>query len=90
MSGKIRRFSSIGIIGAGRLGCSLALGLIEEKYNLTAVSSSNSKVKKILEKVSTSTAVFSDPQEVIDASEIIFFTTKDDSISLWSLQTDRE
>ena len=82
MSGKIRRFSSIGIIGAGRLGCCLALGLIEEKYKLTAASSTNSKVKKIIEKVSTSTAVFSDPQEVIDASEIIFFTTKDDSISL--------
>ena len=66
MRNNIDNSSSIGIISAGRLGCSLALALIEEKYNLVAVSSSNQEVKKVLKKNSPSTAFFKEAQKVVD------------------------
>ena len=80
MKNNIDRSSSIGIISAGRLGCSLALALIEEKYNLVAVSSSNQEVKKVVKKNSPSTAFFKEAQKVVDSSEIIFITSNDDNI----------
>ena len=72
--------SSIGIISAGRLGCSLALALIEEKYNLVAISSSKQEVKEVLKKISPSIGFFEESQKVVDSSKIIFMTSNDDNI----------
>ena len=75
MKNNIDSSSSIGIISAGRLGCSLALALIEEKYNLVAVSSSKQEVKDVLKKISPSTGFFEESQKVVDSSKIIFITS---------------
>ena len=81
MTTKIDRFSSVGIIGAGRLGCSLALALKENNYNLTAVFSRNTTVKKTIRKFDSLIKLTSSPQEVVEFSDIIFITSNDDNVS---------
>ena len=80
MRNNIDSSSSIGIISAGRLGCSLALALIEEKYNLVAISSSKQEVKEVLKKISPSIGFLEESQKVVDSSKIIFITSNDDNI----------
>jgi len=70
----------IGIIGAGKVGLSLALALTKAGYSVNAVSSrSMSSAYKLGDKL-PSTTVFEGPQGVANACDLIFITTPDSAI----------
>jgi len=70
----------IGIIGAGKVGTALALGLEQAGYALTAVSSrSLTSAKKLAARLPV-TSAFDNPQSVADAVSLIFITTPDAAI----------
>lgn len=77
MSGKDLK---IGIIGAGKVGTTLALGLGKAGYQVTHISSrSSSSAQKLAEKL-PSAVVRQDSQAVFDNSDLIFITTPDTAI----------
>lgn len=75
------RNSKVGIIGAGRLGSSLAVALLDVGYQLTAVSSRRDDHRNWLQAKLPGVVVADDAQTVADASEIVFVTTSDSAIS---------
>jgi predicted short-subunit dehydrogenase-like oxidoreductase (DUF2520 family) len=71
----------IGIIGAGKVGFTLALALTKAGYTVNAVSSlSISSAYKLADKL-PSAVVFEGSQGVADACDIIFIATPDSAIS---------
>ena len=70
----------IGIIGAGKVGFTLALALTKAGYTVNAVSSrSISSAYKLADKL-PSAVVFENPQGLANASDFIFIATPDSAI----------
>ncbi|TKC91684.1 DUF2520 domain-containing protein [Trinickia terrae] len=70
----------IGFIGAGRLARCLAAGFARAGHPVTAVASrSPQSARELAQQVAPCRAV-DDPQQVIDAADIVFLTVSDDSI----------
>jgi len=75
----------IGIIGTGRLGKNLLYYLIEKKIEISGVFNSRTQTSEETREI-TGSKVFSNPNELVEASEIIFITTPDDIIEKTALE----
>ena len=72
---------SIGLIGAGTLGKSLALGLATAGYRVTAVASRTyASAETLAEMIPGCTAV-RQAQELVDRCDLVFVTTTDEAVS---------
>lgn len=70
----------VGFIGAGRLARCLALSFSRAGYPVTAVASRSAASAQRLASQIENCAAFDDPQQVVDAADIVFLTVPDDSI----------
>ncbi|WP_454872910.1 Rossmann-like and DUF2520 domain-containing protein [Paraburkholderia xenovorans] len=70
----------LGFIGAGRLARCLALSFSRAGYPVTAVASRSAASAGRLAGQIGHCAVFDDPQQVVDAADIVFLAVPDDSI----------
>lgn len=78
---QVTEMMKTGIIGAGTVGNALAVGLSAGGYDIVAVSSrSIASAEKLAARIDRC-RVCSSPQEVVDASDIVFVTTPDDVIA---------
>ena len=72
--------SSIGFIGAGNVGGSLAVALSQRDYRVVAAASRTFASSGLLaERVAGCTA-YHEPQDVVDACDVVFITTTDAAI----------
>ena len=72
--------TSIGFIGAGRLGCALAWSLAARGYRVTGVASLLPADAERLAAPIAGCAVLSEAQSVVDACDLVFVTTPDGAI----------
>ncbi|MFM0160347.1 Rossmann-like and DUF2520 domain-containing protein [Paraburkholderia sediminicola] len=72
--------SRLGFIGAGRLARCLALSFSRAGYPVTAVASRTAASASRLASQIEYCAAFDDPQQVVDAADIVFLAVPDDSI----------
>ena len=70
----------LGFIGAGRLARCLALSFSRAGYPVTAVASRSAASAGRLASQIEHCAAFDDPQQVVDAADIVFLAVPDDSI----------
>jgi predicted short-subunit dehydrogenase-like oxidoreductase (DUF2520 family) len=70
----------LGFIGAGRLARCLALGFSRAGYPLTAIASRTQASARQLASQIDHCAAYDDPQEVVNAADIVFLAVPDDSI----------
>ncbi|NML29349.1 Rossmann-like and DUF2520 domain-containing protein [Paraburkholderia antibiotica] len=70
----------VGFIGAGRLARCLALGFARAGYPVTAVASrSADSARRLAAQIERCTA-YDDPQQIVEAADIVFLAVPDDSI----------
>jgi predicted short-subunit dehydrogenase-like oxidoreductase (DUF2520 family) len=72
--------SRIGVIGAGRLGSSLAIALKSIGYEISVVSSRREDHRSWLSQRLPGVATTADPQTVADAADIVVIATSDGAI----------
>ena len=77
---KFAKQSRIGVIGAGRLGSSLAIGMQSAGYTVSAVSSRRAGHREWLQQRLHAALVSADAQVVADTSDIVFIATSDGAI----------
>lgn len=70
----------LGFIGAGRLARCLAPGFARAGYPVTAIASRTPASARQLASQIDHCAAFDDPQQVVDAADIVFLAVPDDSI----------
>lgn len=70
----------LGFIGAGRLARCLALSFSRAGYPVTAVASRTAASASRLASQIESCSAFDDPQQAVDAADIVFLAVPDDSI----------
>ncbi|SIO62633.1 Rossmann-like and DUF2520 domain-containing protein [Paraburkholderia phenazinium] len=70
----------LGFIGAGRLARCLALGFTQAGYPVTAIASRTLESARRLAGQIDQCAAYDDPQQVVDAADIVFLSVPDDSI----------
>jgi predicted short-subunit dehydrogenase-like oxidoreductase (DUF2520 family) len=70
----------LGFIGAGRLARCLALGFSRAGYSVTAIASRTPASSRQLASQIDHCAAHDDPQQVVDAADIVFLAVPDDSI----------
>ncbi|MGF6984375.1 putative short-subunit dehydrogenase-like oxidoreductase (DUF2520 family) [Paraburkholderia atlantica] len=70
----------VGFIGAGRLARCLALAFARAGYPVTAAASRSADSARRLAAQIAHCAAFDDPQQVVDAADIVFLAVPDDSI----------
>lgn len=70
----------LGFIGAGRLAHCLALGFARAGYPVTAVASRRGDAARELAAVLDTCRAVDDPQQVVEAADIVFLAIPDDSI----------
>ena len=70
----------LGFIGAGRLARCLALGFARAGYPVTAVASRSGTAARDLAAALDACRAAEDPQQVVEAADIVFLATPDDSI----------
>ena len=70
----------LGFIGAGRLARCLALGFARAGYPVTAVASRRADTARELAAMLDGCRAAEDPQQVVEAADIVFLATPDDSI----------
>lgn len=70
----------LGFIGAGRLARCLALGFARAGYPVTSVASRRGDTARELATVLGACQAVEDPQQVVEAADIVFLATPDDSI----------
>ena len=75
------RVLRIGIIGAGKMGTALALGLDQAGYAVTTVASRSLDSARLLAGKLSSVAASGNPQSVADSANLIFITTPDGIIA---------
>ncbi|AKG53745.1 hypothetical protein DGWBC_1090 [Dehalogenimonas sp. WBC-2] len=76
------KYLKIGIIGAGKTGTALALGLNQAGYSIAGISSRTfCSAEKLAVKIPGAVA-YDNPQSVADGADLIFITTPDTAISL--------
>ncbi|MGE3074947.1 MAG: Rossmann-like and DUF2520 domain-containing protein [Dehalococcoidia bacterium] len=74
--------SRIGLVGAGRLGASLAAGLVKAGYRLTVVASERLESARALARTTgTGTTATGDPAEVAERADVVFLTVPDSRIA---------
>ena len=74
------RQSKIGFIGCGRIAGNLATALIDQGYNVEAISSrDNVSARNLALRLAGATA-YSSNQEVVNACDVVFVTVPDDAI----------
>jgi predicted short-subunit dehydrogenase-like oxidoreductase (DUF2520 family) len=78
---RFTRTSTIAIVGAGRLGSSLALALKRSDYRLAAVSSRDATHRSWLSTRLPGVAVVETPREAASRAEIVFITVGDASVA---------
>ncbi|MEW6344166.1 MAG: DUF2520 domain-containing protein [Pseudomonadota bacterium] len=71
---------SLGFIGAGRLARCLAHGFARAGYPVTAIASRTAESARQLASQFNQCAAYDDPQQVVDAADIVFLAVPDDSI----------
>lgn len=71
---------SLGFIGAGRLARCLAHGFARAGYPVTAITSRTAESARQLASQLNQCAAYDDPQQVVDAADIVFLAVPDDSI----------
>ena len=74
--------SSIGFIGAGRVGGSLALAMSRAGYSVVAVSSRTPASARQFAARIEGCVAYTDFQEAADTADMVFITTSDDAIPL--------
>ncbi|SDG69118.1 Rossmann-like and DUF2520 domain-containing protein [Paraburkholderia phenazinium] len=70
----------LGFIGAGRLARCLAHGFARAGYPVTAIASRTAESARQLASQIGQCAAYDDPQQVVDAADIVFLAVPDDSI----------
>ncbi len=70
----------IGFIGAGRVGTALAAALSRAGYPVVAVFSRSERSSRNLASTVDACQVFADAQAVVDAADLVFLTTPDDTL----------
>ena len=70
----------LGFIGAGRLARCLALGFTRAGYAVTAIASRTPESARRLANQIQQCAAYDDPQQVVDAADVVFLSVPDDSI----------
>ena len=68
---------TLGVLGAGRLGCGIANALSSLGYGVLVYSRTNPKIP-----LGSTCSVMSDPQTLVDRSDLVFLTVSDDAIEL--------
>ncbi len=81
LNADLNHMKTIGFIGAGITGTSLAVRLHQKGYRITAVSSRTLSSAEELAKRIRNCQVCNSAQEVADKAQFIFITTPDDSIN---------
>lgn len=76
----LSKSTTVGFIGAGRLGSSLSIAMARAGYRVAAVSSRRSSHREWLAEQLTGTTIFENQQEVADAASIVFITSSDHAI----------
>lgn len=77
----MQQFNNIGLIGAGRLGGSLAEALARRGYRIAAVSSrSHASAARLANGTGQAPLVCNSPQVVADRCDLVFITTPDNVI----------
>ena len=79
-SSSFSRGSNIGVIGAGRLGSSLAIALDRADYSVVAVSSRRPEHREWLQSKLPEVSFVAEPQKVADLAQIVFVSTSDSAI----------
>lgn len=72
--------SKVGLVGAGRLGSSLAIAMRRAGYAVTAASSRRAEQRSWLQSQLGDALITDDPQAVCDAADIVFIMTSDGAI----------
>ena len=75
------RHSTLGFIGAGRVGGSMAVALSRAGYPVVAVSSRSFGPAQELAGLIPGTLACSTPQDVADRADVVFVTTPDDAMA---------
>lgn len=70
----------LGFIGAGRLARCLAHGFARAGYPVTAIASRTAESARQLASQIDQCAAYDDPQQVVDAADIVFLAVPDDNI----------
>ncbi|MGF6759510.1 Rossmann-like and DUF2520 domain-containing protein [Paraburkholderia sp. GAS42] len=70
----------LGFVGAGRLAHCLAHGFSRAGYPVTAIASRSRESARALASQIGHCAAYDDPQQVVDAADIVFLAVPDDSI----------
>ena len=70
----------IGIIGAGKMGKSLARSLYDAGFDVVAVSSRTLSNAYAIQSLINDISVYEDPQDVVDTCNVIFLTVSDSQI----------
>jgi predicted short-subunit dehydrogenase-like oxidoreductase (DUF2520 family) len=73
-------FPRVGFIGAGRLARCLALSFSRAGYPVTGVASRSAASASRLASQIEHCATFDDPQQVVEAADVVFLAVPDDSI----------
>lgn len=77
---KLDKQAHIGFIGAGKVGGSLACAMSAAGYSITSVANRTiASALRFADRIDGCTA-YSDFQEVVDVSDMVFITTSDDAI----------
>ena len=78
---KYTKDSKVTIIGAGRLGGSLALALVNASYNVKSIFSRNFNSSVNLSRKINNCFPSENIQKAVDNADVVFITTPDDAIS---------
>lgn len=76
----LNRQSKIGFIGSGRVAGNLAAALIDQGYNVEAVSSQNDTSARELARNLSGVTAYSSNQSLVDECDVVFVTVPDDVI----------
>ncbi len=76
-----QRAMKTGFIGAGKVGTALAIGLSGIGYQISAIYSRSLTSAEKLAGILPDCHTCQQPQEVVDASDMVFITTPDDAIT---------
>ena len=76
----LAKASRIGFVGAGIVGRSLAAVLSREGYDVCAAASRSFPSAQELARLVPNACAYEEPQDAIDASDVVFITTPDDAI----------
>lgn len=71
----------IGFIGAGNVGKTLAVSLMNKGYSVSATASRTFESAKALARLTPGCVAYPDVQDAVNAVDVVFITTSDDAIA---------